>query len=170
MSKLDRDLTHLCSADDYVTLLSAVTVAQCHRLRVPPGDVEDKVQDVVLHYLKDDLRIRFRIDANTKFASYVTTCIYRHLLNSYKVPAHKVFDAIRYLKIRKADAESSAALETIEMLRTIYGARIVDSLLDCQQHKVNPELAAYNPQRRKRVLLAMLETIKVTYEKKTGTE
>lgn len=170
MSKLNRDTTHLCDANDYVQLLTAVAEAQCRRLRIPASDAEDKTQEVVLHFLQDDLRLRFRTDANAKFASYVTTCIYRHLFRGFKVPAHKVFDAAKYLKMRKDDDEVSEALVLVDKIRTLYGARIVDSLLEAAQHRVHPELATYNPQRRKRVLLAMIETIKVTYETKTGSE
>lgn len=162
---------HDCSDEVYANLVHFVANAQAKRIGIPYSLREDRVQDCILYFLQHDLRESYRDDRGTKFPTYVTTCVFRHLYRLLKVAAYKVLDPTEYVRQKEEDAAETSATEEVEQLRVEYGDRIIDTLLAAMQRQISPHMAEYNAWARGRIIQQMIRTIKVEHgQEETGTD
>lgn len=163
--------THECLDEVYAEMLYFVANAQTKRLGVSPLIREDRVQDIILHFYERDLRKSYRTDKGTKFSSYVTTCVSRHLYQLLGVAAYKVLDPEAYVRQRAENEAEGRALEEVEKLRELHGDRVVDCILASLKREIHPELASYNPWSRSLIIRQMIQNLKVAHdEEEAGSD
>ena len=119
--------THDCGDETYIALLYHVAQCQARRLRL--ADPEDAIQSAAAHFAAvTDLRTRYRDDMGTKFTTFVTTCVFRHLC-PIKLAAFRTFDPERYVDQHDEYVREPLSTELVDALRVKHGNFKVDVVL-----------------------------------------
>lgn len=161
--------THECADVTYVELLTSVAHSQLRRFNVPEQYHDDRAQDAVLHFWQRDLRLSFDPFAQTRFSTYVTTCIMRFLLPQ-KLAAYKILDPVAYTTHLREQKAETVALATVEALVSRYGPDIIECLAAHAHRRIPKKLAAYNGATRQKVIQTFIDNIKESYHESDPQE